>query len=468
MTRRWTAGLLAAALAALAGASTAAATCDPIAPVACDDCFAVFVMPDTQNYVQAAYQPEGGAHLDLVTRYLCQNRTAWQEPSTGKVMPILMVVQLGDIVDHPVASEPAGPLAEWVRADAAFDNLDACDPVVPYVVAAGNHDIDSLRYEGPSVGYDTYFGADRWQNAGYGCQDPSDCDWEAGEWFIGGGDPIAAFSRNNVGAGSPGPPTAQPGRHRAAVIRAPNGQRFVFLGLEIAFDFPPAAPGFEGVEGDDSAWPKQVLADYPGAATIVFHHSLLWTFGPPGTPLRWGPETWHADSLSEPPLPWDGPIVGGMEDLWREVVEPFPQVLMLFTGHVLIPNIQGDYTIERPPRPPVHAFLRNFQIESDGAGRPYGGGWNLVAAFDPDAGEIRVRSYRIDDTDAYADPPVDHDHDGTPAATECFDTDWAAFGERVIAYDFAPPPVPALPLGGLGVIGVGLAGSIAWAWRRAG
>ena len=29
----------------------ARAACDPIPPVACDNCFAVFVMPDTQSYL---------------------------------------------------------------------------------------------------------------------------------------------------------------------------------------------------------------------------------------------------------------------------------------------------------------------------------------------------------------------------------------------------------------------------------
>ena len=94
----------------------------------CPNCFAVVVMPDTQWYTHALYQPQGAAHLDLVTRYICANRTGWTEPSTGKVMPILMVLQLGDIVQ-------TGQVPEWQIADAAFANLDLCVPEVPYVVA---------------------------------------------------------------------------------------------------------------------------------------------------------------------------------------------------------------------------------------------------------------------------------------------------------------------------------------------
>ena len=55
-------------LATAALAQPAAATCTPVTPVACPNCFAVFVMPDTQNYTTAFYQPAGANHLDLVSR----------------------------------------------------------------------------------------------------------------------------------------------------------------------------------------------------------------------------------------------------------------------------------------------------------------------------------------------------------------------------------------------------------------
>ena len=208
----------------------------------CESCFAVFVMPDTQSYVRDIYQPAGTAHLDLVTRYICENRLGWTEPSTGKQMAILMVAQLGDIVQDGAND------IEWQRADAAFDNLDACNPVVPYLAIVGNHDYVNVgRYHAEATGFNQYFGTSRW--APYQCADPADCDWDAGEWFIGGGDPIPTDSRNNVDL-FPGPATDQPGRHRAALIRAPNGQRFLFLGLEVAFDFPPADHPSEGVSTD--------------------------------------------------------------------------------------------------------------------------------------------------------------------------------------------------------------------------
>ena len=436
----------------------ASAACTAVTPVACPNCFAVFVMPDTQGYVNAPYQPKGASHLDLVTRYICDQRSSWTEPSTGKQMPIAMVIQLGDLVQH---GDGAGSAAEWAIADAAFDNLDACAAPVPYLVTLGNHDINGL-YESTTNGYQTYFGTDRWTSQGYGCSALGSCDWSAGEWFIGGGDPIAAGSRNHVGDGSPGPATSQAGRHRAARIVAPNGQPFLFLGLELAFDFPPPAPGFEAVEGDDGAWPLQVLAAHPGIATVVFHHSLLWAFPLPDTRLRWGPEVWHSDSIPEPPGDPSDPdygLSGGMEAVYQRLIEPFSQVRFLFTGHVLQPRWIADYTIDRGGRPPVFALLRNFQNRTLAADPSfnYGVGWNVIAVFDPDAQQVRVRSYRIDDLEAYATSPTNLDHTGQPAPTECFDKDLAGVPERVIDWDFqvgsgAVPALAPLSLGGLGAL----------------
>ena len=148
-------------------AAPASAECQPIEPVSCADCFAVVIMPDTQYYTVRENQPAGAAHLDLVTRYVCQHARSWKEPSTGKTMPISMVLQLGDLVQHGDFNEPdAPPLTEWTRVDAAFDNLDGCAPPVPYLVTSGNHDLGGGEYQGLSRGFNTFFGTDRWSGRG--------------------------------------------------------------------------------------------------------------------------------------------------------------------------------------------------------------------------------------------------------------------------------------------------------------
>ena len=59
--------MLAAALIGASPGPTRAA-CVPVTPKPCPKCFAVMVMPDTQNYTRLMGQPERGNHLDLVTR----------------------------------------------------------------------------------------------------------------------------------------------------------------------------------------------------------------------------------------------------------------------------------------------------------------------------------------------------------------------------------------------------------------
>ena len=120
---------------------------------------------------------------------------------------------------------------------------------------------------------------------------------------------------------------------------------------------------------------------------------------------------------------------------------PGDTVFLFFSGHVLRPATLGDFVVERESGPPVYGFLRNFQNAGiPGIADPalaYGAGWNVIAAFDPDVGEIRVRSYRIDDVESYAGVlPRASDHTGRPADTACFDVDHGGVGERVLPWTF--------------------------------
>lgn len=391
----------------------------------CPGCFAVFVMPDVQFYTESVHQPEGAAHLDLVTRWICAWRAGWTEPSTGKQMPIAMVIQLGDLVQGgDFDQDRDGVLEEWVRVDAAFDNLDACPSgPVPYLVIPGNHDYQPKnRYESVTGGFNRYFGPDRWEP--YRCPDLERCPGTPGAWFLGSGDPIPAHSRNNAD-GRPGPPREQPGRHRAGIVRTPSGQRWLFLGLELAFDFPPPA---HPAERDDLAWPRALLAAYPGVPTVVFHHALI---GPDGGFVE-GSADFESDSITS------------TREIWDRIVAPHDQVLLTFNGHwVAAAGEDGRMRSAREADAvhptasglPVHAFFRNYQGlgNQDRSGKAcaasYGNGWNVIAAFDPPAGEIRVRTYRIEDADD------DCTHDGVPADPLRLRADWR-LPEARIAYGF--------------------------------
>ena len=418
---RRTAVVVAVALLALAGRAFAQVACETTPPLSCPNCFAVFVMPDTQHYTlygsNSVGAGQGQTHFKLLTSWICGHRSAWREPSTGKAMPIAIVIQLGDIVDNDATYQ-------WVRADAAFDNLDACSTgAVPYLVVAGNHDLVNGYYEKNSTGYFQYFnaapaysslGPDRW--SAYRCHDPNNCQGGPGDWFIGGGDPIAKNSRNlDLVGGAAGPPQDVPGRHRAGLIRAPNGQRFLFLGLEYEFDYPPAE--FPG-HGDDLAWPQSQLANYPGIHTIVFHHYLLNPLSGVLNEATMG--AYHGDST--------------LPTLWDAIVEPTPQVFMTFNGHWTGTNRQLDAQIPRAAGDSVLGVYRNYQgTQPYHGGYAYGGGWNDIAVFDPDAHQIRLRSYRIGDVDL----------DGTILDSEITACDYpGGVGPRVYSYAF-PDTRPA-------------------------
>jgi hypothetical protein len=387
----------------------------PASAEPCEDCFAVFVMPDIQNYTQTIWQPAGAAHLDLTTRWICENRT-YVEPDTGKEMPVVMVLQLGDLVQTGDWDEDGdGVLEEWARSDAAFDNLDACaGGPVPYLVVAGNHDVQPRnKYESKADGFNTYFGTSRW--GPYQCVDPLACDGSS-TWFIGGGSPIPAGARNAMD-GPAGPPTSQPGRHRVGIARLPNGGRMLFLGLDLAFDFPP--PGSPG-EQDDLAWLRSVLAAYPGVPAVVFHHALI---GPTGTFVPDGAASFQSDSYTN------------TEDVWNQIVAPYEQIMMTWNGHwtayydeegqIHRPK-ENDAVLPNAAGKDVFTFFRNYQglEHKNGAGvrcpnEKTGSGWNVMAVFDPAAQQIRVQSIRIEDTDD------DCTHDGTPAPPAALDREYA-------------------------------------------
>jgi hypothetical protein len=75
-------------------------------------------------------------------------------------------------------------------------------------------------------------------------------------------------------------------------------------------------------EGDDLAWLRDVLADYPGVPTVLFHHALI---GPLGGFVP------DADSGSA----FGSDSIVSTEDIWDRVGAPDDQTLMTFNGHWL-------------------------------------------------------------------------------------------------------------------------------------
>lgn len=213
------------------------------------DCFAVFVMPDTQHYVHpwsndpyredtgAAYEEEWAFNLRRTLEWVCENRASWKEdPAVGPTIGLALLLHLGDLVQNngqdqgrlprpphharsPLeaecrASHPSGDCSdpdglctrececvenrcEWRRVSTAFSALDACPTgPVPYLTVPGNHDFDGKGHRGSmrlrdARLYSEYFGesnpARRSLKPPHRCNRLDDCDASTGQWYIGGG-----------------------------------------------------------------------------------------------------------------------------------------------------------------------------------------------------------------------------------------------------------------------------------------
>ena len=144
-----------------------------------------------------------------------------------------------------------------------------------------------------------------------------------------------------------------------------------------------------------------------------------------------------------------------MKAVWTELMADSRQIFMIVSGHVVRPSGQADSMIPRTHHPPVIGAMRNYQTASLAQipSQHYGVGWNVVAVFDPEASQVRIRSYRIDDVAAYSDPPANFAHTAAPAPTECFDMDFESVTERIVPFDFEATPWAPLPHARLGVVG---------------
>lgn len=350
---------------------------------ACPDCFAVFVMPDTQLYSTPFWGGKGPRHIDVVARWACANRT-YAEPITGKAMPVVLLVHLGDIVQRGDFRDPSGRLIEWEVMDGVFDRFDACD--LPYLVVPGNHDMKWVNYySSETVGFSTYFGPERWAGR---------------PWFVGASERIKARSRRKLApARLHGPPSPEPGRHRAVRIETPAGP-WLFVGLDLAFDFPPPeAPG----QADEASWVHAVLDRHRELPTVIVQHDLF--AGGPHSFSRGVHDMYAVDSYRT------------SRGIWNEIVDnaahPHPQIAMTLNGHT--PG-EAVFRMPRTTGPEVLAVRADYQHVSC-ADHPYryGCGWQMMLIFDPAAGEIRARSFRVDVRDG-APAVVDRDWAGRPHA----------------------------------------------------
>ena len=389
------------------------------------DCFAVFVVPDTQNYVEksrnetdqtyqhgtAQFQDQGFIHLKRVMQWIRENRTGWVEPETGVSMNIELVIQLGDLVNGGNAH-----LDQWEKLHEAFCILDDCSPAGPivepirYLAIPGNHDWDgelnvtnrsssgSYRALETTHCYTRFFGEDGTcsQLAGtmgdagscepgvpmqqFSCESEErtfdelrctglniETDCGTG-WYLGGG------GNTDFEAPDPLNPTEflgnripEASRMNAADLGPASDQAGRYRAGVIQAPLSGQHFLFAGLEFSDgiphsSQWLEELLSQNPSIPTLLFNHEGLAI---------------------------DSPLVAN-----------HPQVYMTLAGHEFS---SADRAHSLPLATPK--AVRNYQGLSSTLApevNGYGAGINLIAVVDPVRGEIRMQPYQIDGASSVA------------------------------------------------------------------
>ena len=108
--------------------------------------FTIVVLPDPQNYSQ--YYPQ---IFDAQTQWIAANSAAQN---------VQVVLEVGDSVNN------SKDLAEWQNANHSISLLDQSG--VPYAIAGGNHDYDTLPPTNrPATYFNQYFGPSRYSGKPY-------------------------------------------------------------------------------------------------------------------------------------------------------------------------------------------------------------------------------------------------------------------------------------------------------------
>lgn len=230
----------------------------------------------------------------------------------------------------------AGTAAQWSVAAGALHQLDGH---LPYLLVPGNHDIGADR----STALNDYFS-------------PADVSTAQVQVQI-----------------------QQAGRlDNAFALVTLRGERWLFIGLEFA-------PRDRIIE-----WAAEVLKAHPGVPTVLFTHAYLYSDGQRYnrriTPLQ----PYHPDMYQVTPS--EG--ISDGEDLWNTLVEPFEQVRLVLSGHV-IPDGVARSVVHRASGSPVHQILTNYQTcgscpceEVEG-----GGGYLRIFELAPDRRSFSVTTY---------------------------------------------------------------------------
>lgn len=321
--------------------------------------WSMVVMPDTQNYSKSSVNLP---IFSQITNWIKDNKEEYK---------IQVVVQEGDIVNQnsqvtPTSGDQTAD-QQWANAKAAMSILNGH---LPYIMAAGNHDLGTTSAQNRNTQFNEYFKA-------------SD-------------NPLVDPAQGGILKGYQVPGEL----HNAYFeVDAPDGRDLLIFSLEF---WPRQAT---------VAWANQIAAlpKYADYTAVLLTHSYL------------NPNNTRADGTPDGyPVGTDG---NDGEELWNELIKLHPNFEMTLNGHVGGDGV-GYLKSTGVEGNQVHQMVFNSQFETNG-----GNGWIRVLEFLDDGKTVHVRTYspflNVYRTDAANDffftltqlPPVeyaaaDFDHDG--------------------------------------------------------
>jgi hypothetical protein len=276
----------------------------------------IVLLPDTQTYAEKYPHV-----LDSQINWLLKEANA-----------VSFVLQQGDITQNNNDKE-------WTVVQKAFSKLNG---KVPYVLAAGNHDMGSADGKFADIRntalYNQYF-------------------------------PLQLMQQ------LPGFAGAAEERMENAYYRFRNGkEQWLVLTLEF------------GPRNSMLQWADQIIRQHPEHIVIINTHSYMYSDS-----TRQGPgDSWRPQNYGVGKDTGDASVNDG-EQIWNKLVKKHANLRFVFSGHVLNTGV-GTLVSINDAGYPVYQMLANYQEGVKGSVMG-GNGWLRIIDLDAKKKTIQVRTY---------------------------------------------------------------------------
>jgi len=277
----------------------------------------IVLLPDTQTYAEK--YPEV---LDAQINWIVSNSAS-----------IDFVLQQGDLTQN-------NSNREWTIIRDAFSKLNG---KVPYVLAAGNHDMGSMDGKFADVRnsgmFNTYFPATLMSK-------------------------LAGFSE-----------VAEAGKmDNACYVFKTGNVKWLVLTLEF------------GPRNSILTWASGIIQKHPGHSVIINTHSYMYCDS-----TRQGPgDNWRPQAYGVGKDTGDSAVNDG-EQIWEKLVKKHPNTRFVFSGHILKSGV-GTLISVNDAGYPVYQMLANYQEGVIGSVKG-GNGWLRIIDMDFKHKKLSVSTY---------------------------------------------------------------------------